>query len=345
MGVETERLVMDVLTNRYNNSRTGSLMGEETLTSTSISSESFGRLFVLAVDGAVYAQPLYLQGLAIGGKTRNVIFAATMHNSLYAFDADDGGPPLWHINLGQSFPTSGPNEVDYSGLWQYSGAQQDPSQDGGRPGEIGILSTPAIDRNKGQIYVVAYILDPGGDPSVYSRNNKASFFIHSIELQSGRILARSKIAATSPGWVKGQPRAIQFDSTTLNQRPGLLIANSRVYTGFASLYGDQRGYHGWVLGFTQENLALECAFTAAPDTDDISAQGVGKWQAGHGIASDNQGNLYVLTGNGKISPGRNYPISVLKLTYDLHLADWFTPYNLSDLNQADEDLGSPPDLC
>ena len=108
----------------------------------------------------------------------------------------------------------------------------------------------------GLIYVIAYILNPGGDPAIYSRINKASYFVHAIDIASGQKRTIKKVASTSPGWDdQGNPRTIIFDSTTLNQRPGLLLANNCLYAAFASLYGDQRGYHGWVFGFSQETLS------------------------------------------------------------------------------------------
>jgi hypothetical protein len=201
-----------------------------------------------------------------------------------------------------------------------------------------------IDRTKSTLYVIAYILDPGGDPSEYKTTNKASFFVFKLDLLSGKVLASSKIAASAPGWhTSGKPRTIIFDSTRLNQRPGLLLANDRIYAAFASLYGDDHGYHGWVLGFNRDSLMLERAFTASPEAPDDQSewgQGVGIWQAGHGIAADPSGSIYVMTGNGRISPGKNYPISFLKLDKDLNLLDSFTPFNAAALNYRDEDLGS-----
>src|SRR5579859_308348 len=91
---------VNVLTQHYDNSRTGANTSETVLTPANVASTNFGKLFANPVDGRIYAQPLYVQGLAIPGKgTHNVVFVATEHDSVYAFDADTAGAPLWQITL------------------------------------------------------------------------------------------------------------------------------------------------------------------------------------------------------------------------------------------------------
>jgi len=99
---------LDVLTYHNDNSRTGAYTNETTLTPAKVNPNSFGLLFTLPVDGQVYAQPLYMSQLAIKGQgTHDVVFVATEHNSVYAFDANTPGPAIWHDNFGPSMPAYG----------------------------------------------------------------------------------------------------------------------------------------------------------------------------------------------------------------------------------------------
>src|ERR1035438_7118309 len=99
-------LAVNILTQHNDNFRTGANLNESVLTVSNVSTSQFGKLFSRVVDGQIYAQPLYVSGLTISNKLHNVVYVATEHNSVYAFDADD--PPasnaLWHVNLGTSVP-------------------------------------------------------------------------------------------------------------------------------------------------------------------------------------------------------------------------------------------------
>ena len=87
---------VDVLTNRYDGARTGANLRETQLTTTNVNVQRFGKLFSYPVDGAVYAQPLYVSGVTVNGIARNVLYVATMNDKVYAFDADStSGAPLW----------------------------------------------------------------------------------------------------------------------------------------------------------------------------------------------------------------------------------------------------------
>jgi len=104
----------------------------------------FGKLWTHAVDGQVYAQPLLAPGIQIGTEEpRNLVFVATEHNSVYAFDADVGGEPVWRVSLGPSVPNS---------------AKGVPCNDIQGP-EYGITSTPVIDPAAGTLLVVAKTLE------------------------------------------------------------------------------------------------------------------------------------------------------------------------------------------
>src|SRR5712672_3464196 len=101
---------ISVLTQHYDIARTGANTSEAVLTPANVSTSQFGKLFSHAVDGYVYAQPLYVPGVIMGagtpqaGTKHNVVFIATENDSVYAFDADTNAPaanasPLWHITL------------------------------------------------------------------------------------------------------------------------------------------------------------------------------------------------------------------------------------------------------
>src|SRR5690349_4505155 len=78
-----------VLTQHNDVARTGANLQEKVLSPATVSAASFGKIFSRDVDGQIYAQPLYVGGV-MGGK--NVVYVATEHNSVYAFDADGASP-------------------------------------------------------------------------------------------------------------------------------------------------------------------------------------------------------------------------------------------------------------
>src|SRR5690348_15936991 len=81
-----------VLTYKYDNIRSGETTYETTLTPVNVNVKHFGKRLADPVDGQIYAQPLYVPGLLIDGKPRDVVFVATEHDSVYAFDADATDP-------------------------------------------------------------------------------------------------------------------------------------------------------------------------------------------------------------------------------------------------------------
>jgi hypothetical protein len=266
---------VSITTQHNDNARTGANLSEPTLNTSNVNPVKFGKLFEKSVDGQVYAQPLYLAGINIAGKARNVVYVATMHNSVYAFDADDpAAPPLWNPppSLGPSVRLPDPN-IGPPGYRDISV-------------EVGILSTPVISKQRNALYVVAATKEG----NVY--NHK----LHALDLVTGHELfgGPRTISATVPGSGSGSVNGtVSFVSNRQNQRVALTLANDVVYIAFAA-YGDQAPYHGWVMGFHAGTLTpLVTVFNTTPDGEDG-----GIWQAGQGLAADNENNIYGMTGNG-----------------------------------------------
>lgn len=316
-----------VLTNHNDNGRTGQNLNETSLTTSNVGPTTFGRLFARSVDGQIYAQPLIVAGLSIRGKTRNVVYVATMNDSLYAFDADDptASSPLWHDSF-----TNPPNVVPV------------PYQDLTGAGDIhpivGILSTPVIDPGTNTIFVVTKSLE--GDPNVDSSYVQR---LHAIDLVTGAERQKSPVVlgASVPGTGDGGT-SIVYDGRIQNQRPGLLLLNGIVYIASAS-HGDNGSYHGWVLGYDETSLTLKSAHVTTPN----GYRG-GIWQSGQGLTADANGYIYFMTGNGlfdadpSLTNGIDYGDTFEKLDSNNNLAvvDFFTPHNQGDLDSSDADLGA-----
>ncbi|MEU4301832.1 hypothetical protein [Kitasatospora aureofaciens] len=309
---------VSVTTQHNDNRRTGANLLEVTLRPSNVGPKTFGKVFTRAVDGEIYGQPLYLCQVDVAGVgQRNVVYVATMHNSVYAFDADDpnASAPLWHARLGPSAPMPDPN-IGPGGYADISV-------------EVGVISTPVISVDRNLIYVVAFTKE----------GNTYHHTLHALDLRSGQesLGGPVRIAATVPGSGEGSVNGtITFTSHLQIQRAALTLVNDRLYVAFAA-YGDREPYHGWVFGFDADNLQQTGVFITTPDT------GLGGiWQAGQGLAADGNGDLYFMTGNGGFRPdGSNLSCCIVKLSPDLKLLDWFAPFNQAFLNgNADLDLGS-----
>ncbi len=228
----------NVLTGGNDNSRTNANLNETVLTPSNVKASTFGRLFSLSVDGQIYAQPLYQQNVAVAdGSTHNVMFVATMHNSIYAFDADVPATPLWAVNLGPSVPTSGYTSI--------SGVYTDISP------ENGILGTPVIDPNTGTLYAVAATLEDGN----------YLYKLHALDTGSGseKFGAPTTIAAQVPGLGDNSIDGFAtFDAAQHVQRPALLLSNGIVYVTFGS-HGDSAPYHGWIMSYSAVNVRSRLA--------------------------------------------------------------------------------------
>ncbi len=327
---------VNVLTYHNDNTRQGANLSETTLTPANVNVNTFGKLFSYDVDGYVFAQPLYVSGLDIAGQgAHNVVFVATEHNSVYAFDADSNaganGGLLWHVNLGTSVPT--PNAtLNFNAI---------------KP-EVGITGTPVIDLGSQTLYVDAFTWDG------------THFFhnVHALNLADGSERAGSPalVAASVPGVGNGSSGGVMtFDPQQQLQRSALTLAGGVLYVCFAGFTDTPTTdpYHGWVIGFDAATLTPlpNYVFCTTPngtvaDFGSIAGRG-GVWMGGGGMAVDDANNLYFATGDGNFSAlpgsgGTDYGDTYLKLSTagGLSVADYFTPNNADYLQAHDQDTGS-----
>ncbi len=318
---------VSVLTNRYDNGRTGLNPNESFLNPANVKSATFAKLGSYNVDGYVVAQPLYMQNVTIGGTSHNVVFVATMHDSLYAFDADNiTGAPLWQrsfINPGAGIT---PVPIGDQGCGKVNGYN-----------EVGIQGTPVIDPSTDPTSATLYVSVKtkevvGGVPSYVHR-------LHAINITDGT----EKFGG--PVQIKGSVQAangmVAFDSAKGCQRAGLLLTNGTLYIAFGSNGCD--GSRGWVFAYNPGvGLAQLGAFSTSPN----QTRGANVWQGGAGLAADANGNVIFLTANGVFNVntgGSDFGDSFLKLTLtgnSLTWSDYFTPFDQANMGANDLDLGS-----
>lgn len=315
---------IDVVTYHNDNARTGQNLNETILTLTNVNSTNFGKLAFFATDGKVDAQPLYLSSVNIAGGTHNVLYVATEHASLYAFDADTGAV-LWHITLLANAET--------------------PSDDHGcsqiTP-EIGITSTPVIDRTAGTngiIYAVGM-----------SKNAAGTYFqrLHALDLTTGAELlgGPTTVQASYPGTGDNSVGGnVIFDPKQYAERAGLLLLNHTIYTTWTS-HCDFRPYTGWVIAYNADTLAQSNVLNLTPNGSEGSV-----WMSGTAPAADSAGNIYFLDANGTFEATLNsggFPAqgdfgnAFLKLSTSsgLKVADYFATFDTVVKSNGDIDLGS-----
>jgi hypothetical protein len=320
---------VSVLTYHNDAARTGLNPNETVLNLTNVNAASFGKLFSYAVDGYVYAQPLVLTNVSIPGQgVHNVVYVATEHDSVYAFDADAGMATLWQVSFLN--PAAGVTTV----------ASEDVSNpftlcDDLVP-EIGITSTPVIDPASGTIYVEAKTKEVGGGVTNFVHRLHALDVATGAEKFGGPVVIQPSVAGTGDG-TDGSGQ-VTFQGLIQLNRMGLLLNRGVVYVGSAS-HCDNGPYHGWLIGYGAQTLTLSNVFNPTPN----GSQG-GFWESGDAPACDTNGNIYVATGNGTFDATTNgdYGDSYIKLstTNGLQAADYFTPFNQQNLNDNDTDLGS-----
>src|ERR1700678_1049950 len=312
-----------VITSQYDNARTGANLNESQLTPRNVNAQHFGKVFTLHVDGDVYAQPLFLGDVEIPGKGRHdVLFIATEHDSVYAFDAY-GKPssPLWQVSLLKDGLTTVP-----------AGDAQCPFI----APEIGITSTPVIDPDTGTLYVLARTRDRSGFlENVYAQRLHALAVTTGGEKFSGPVEIRASISGAGTGSSSGK---LNFNPLRDNPRAALLLNHGAIYLTWASAC-DVGPYHGWVMAYDARTLKQKAVFNASPDGDDS-----GIWAGDTGPAADKAGNVFLATGNGVFDAGkggRDYGDTLLKLDgASLKLSDYFAPFDVDDLDAGDSDLGS-----
>jgi hypothetical protein len=314
-----------VFTYHNNLSRDGTNLQEHALTTSNVATSTFGKLFSCTMDGAVYAQPLWVANLTVAGAKHNVIFAVSMRDTAYLFDADTSPcKTYWSKTLIPSGETFGSfNDVLTADIY----------------GDIGILGTPVIDSSTHAVYLVTKTkTSPGG---AYHQR------LHVLNLADGSERTNSPVDLTSAITVAGSgdtgdsscPSAngrVPFCPLRLNQRPGLALVNGVVYLSWAS-HGDNQPYHGWVIGYSASTLAQQGIFNTSPN----GREG-GIWMSGGAPAADSANNLYLITGNGDYDGITEFGDSVLKLGTgsNITLADWFTPSDQATLDASDLDFGS-----
>src|SRR5258707_7031231 len=298
---------VDVLVQRYDNSRTGQNLNEGTLTLSNVNSANFGKIYSITVDGYVYAQPLYKSNVVVPGKgTFNMVFIATEHDSVYAFDADSA-TPIWQTSF-----------INPAG-----GVTTQPAGDTGTNDiipEVGITSTPVIDPVGGVLYTVAKTKE----------NGSAVFRIHALDITNGA-------EKVTPFVIQATVGSATFDANWQQQRPGLVLVNGVVYVGFGSS-GDRNTWRGWVLGYSLggSSFTQVAKFCAEPNSI-----GAGLWSSGAAPDVDPNGNIYISTGNGNFNGTTNFGDSFVKLsTPTLAVLDFFAPFNQSALSAADLDIAS-----
>src|SRR3984893_13993330 len=164
-----------VLQRGYDAGVSGATLSETTLTTSNVGPTTFGLVFKLPVDDAIFAQPLYVPKVLINQTAHNVLYVATMSDTLYAFDADAGGT-LWKLNLANLV---GATPVPIA-KFAFSGNRN-------IVGNLGILSTPVIDLSTNTMYVVACTLE---DVTASTPNGTMVYRLHAVDIASG---------ATRPG--------------------------------------------------------------------------------------------------------------------------------------------------
>lgn len=315
-----------VTTYQYDNYRSGANTHETVLTPTNVTASQFGRKRVFPVTGYVYAQPLYVPGVVINGVSHNVLYVATEHDQVYAFDVDSG-QQLWVRNLLATIGT------------QYI-VTPVPSGDlgcGDLVPEIGITGTPVIDTSVNQIYLVAKF-------KVHNTQNGQNSYqqrLYGLDTRTG-ILRNPAVTlgGTYPGSGRGsQHGVLTFDPLVEGQRAALLLVGNNIYVGWAS-HCDGGAYHGWLMAYNKNSL-----YTQGTWVDTPNGREGGYWGGGAGPAADSSGFIYVSTGNGTYdgTTQSDYGDSVLKMSWAnraFTLTDYFTPWDQASLDGADTDVGA-----
>jgi hypothetical protein len=321
LGMLTGCTPVSVVTYHNDNYRSGWNQNESALTSAKVASSSFGQLFNIALDDQVDVQPLVLPviNVTVGPNqgVHNVVYVATENNTIYMIDAVKG-TVLFFKNLGTPVPAplgcnnNGPN--------------------------VGIDGTPVIDAKSTTMYVVTYTLE----------SSQPVYRLHALDAGSLAEKVPNVIVSASHLLSDGTT-VVNFKAKYQRQRPGLLEANGNIYAGFGS-FCDKGGSQsrGWILGWNAATLTPLPA-NQMNDTQTSEPHGMflsSVWMSGYGMAADDSGNLYFVTGNSDYSGTTydgvtNIQESVVKESSDLtKVLSLFTPSDVAALDQGDTDYGS-----
>jgi len=316
LGVTSVAQVL-ISTHHNDKSRTGQNTHETILTPTVVNTKHFGELYSRPLDGMVVSQPLYLPNLQINGAKHNVLFVTTLHNSVYAFDADsntgNNASPLWSANFGPSVPISdqGCPFISFT--------------------EVGIAGTPVIDPNSGTMYLVAKTKENGN----YVHR------LHALDVTTGQEKLGGPVVVQASYNSNGTQ--VTFTDQHRMQRSAILLNKGVLYIAFGTMGCKQYPPStGWMMAYSASNLHQLGVLDVGPTQNDLP----GIWMGGDGPATDSSGDVFIATGDGVFdynTGGLDYGDTLMKLSLsggNFGLADYFTPYNQADLYARDLDLGS-----
>jgi hypothetical protein len=322
-----------VFTQHNDIGRTGQNLSESMLTPTNVNMASFGKLFSQAVDGYIYAQPLYVPNVTIAGGTHNVIYVATEGDSVYAFDADSNTGTnaglLWYASLIDTLhgAAAGATTVNIEADLDSGCTDLIP--------QVGITSTPVIDPSSGTMYV----------ETKSKENGNYIHRLHAIDITTGAEKSPGPVVITAsvPGDGDGSSGGVvSLDGLHHLNRVGLLLLNGTIYLGYAS-HCDDSPYHGWLLAYDTGTFTQTSLLVTTPNG------GLGGfWMSGAGVAADSSANIFIASGNGDFDtvnvPAHELGDTIMKVfntdSSRLSLLDYFTPYDQSTLDGDDSDVGS-----
>ena len=315
-----------VLTQHNDNARTGQNTSETILNTSNVNVNQFGKLFAMPADAQVYAQPLYVPGVTIKGGVHNVVIIATENDSVYAYDADSSGAPLWKASMVDAAHGAGAGETSLNSATTIGCDDLQPL--------IGITSTPVIDSSSKTIYVES------------KSTNGTSYFhrLHALDLLTGNekvpgpVVIAGTVSGTGDGSSGGQ---LAFDNFHHLNRPGLLLMNGTIYLAYAS-HCDDSPFHGWLFAYDAGTFTQKSVYVTTPNG------GLGGfWMSGAGVAADASGNIFIASGNGDFDttnvPAKETGDTILKLgttNQILTQLDYFTPQDQASLDVGDVDLGA-----
>jgi hypothetical protein len=297
------------------NFRSGENLSETALAPSNVNQSQFGKLFSYSLDGLTYSSPLYVANVNIPPLGyRNVVYVATEHDSVFAFDASGASlTPIWHTSFLGTGVTSVPCNLTCSDI----------------PTEFGVTGTPVIDPSTGTLYVVAYTQEGTN----YVQRLHALDIATGAEKFGGPVVIQASISGSGDG---SQGGALAFDPFQENQRPALLLDNGVVYVSWGS-HEDSAPWHGWIIGYNATTLQQTMVYCSTPDGLDG-----GFWASG-GPGTDSTGDLFFTTGNGDFNVntgGRDYGDSLVKVGATGTAVDYFTPHNQATMETQNFDFSS-----